>query len=372
VPFALALLACRPVDRAFPANEVSLVVSSTKLEIGPAALDGTASAEVYVWNDAGDGATLYAEAFGSGFAVVGGPWPLVGLTQITITVTFAPDTAETANGILVLEAGPEDAAVALVGSVATDSDGDGFDTVDAGGPDCDDRDASIHPDADEVWYDGVDQDCDGNDLDQDEDGFATTSDCDDEDADRNPGAVEQVDGDDEDCDGIADEIVEKHSLVVTEILLDPETVPDLYGQFVEVYNATEGAVGLTGWTLESDTASGVVSSVTVAPKGYAVLCPAIVPDAIPCDAVVQPWPTFLASADSVTLFAGAIDANPQDTVEWDSASGWPIEPGASMMLAPESTDSVSNDRPESWCAAWKPWTGGEYGTPGIENDCSGA
>jgi hypothetical protein len=35
VPLALFLLACRPADRAYPANEVSLVVSSTELEIGP-------------------------------------------------------------------------------------------------------------------------------------------------------------------------------------------------------------------------------------------------------------------------------------------------------------------------------------------------
>ena len=37
--------------------------------------------------------------------------------------------------------------------------------------DCNDADASIHPDVQESWYDGVDQNCDGNDADQDGDGF---------------------------------------------------------------------------------------------------------------------------------------------------------------------------------------------------------
>lgn len=53
--------------------------------------------------------------------------------------------------------------------------------------DCNDSDANIHPDAIEIWYDGVDQNCDGlNDFDQDGDGEMAFgyggNDCDDTDA----------------------------------------------------------------------------------------------------------------------------------------------------------------------------------------------
>jgi len=48
-----------------------------------------------------------------------------------------------------------------------DYDGDGHKSS----VDCNDADASIHPDVQESWYDGVDQNCDGNDADQDGDGF---------------------------------------------------------------------------------------------------------------------------------------------------------------------------------------------------------
>ncbi len=104
-----------------------------------------------------------------------------------------------------------------------DGDGDGYGDPDASSEgcdpasdevgdatDCDDGDGGVNPGAEESWYDGVDQDCDGNDDDQDGDGFASDAveggdDCDDEDDAVSPDAVESwYDGVDADCAGDSD------------------------------------------------------------------------------------------------------------------------------------------------------------------------
>ena len=119
--------------------------------------------------------------------------------------------------------------LALLNSLP-DADGDGHTGVRFGGDDCDDRDAQVHPGAQEVC-DGLDNDCDGTvddgfDAywwypDADGDGYGVgpagrltcsppagwvmvDGDCDDGDSGSHPGAEEVCDERDNDCDGLVD------------------------------------------------------------------------------------------------------------------------------------------------------------------------
>jgi hypothetical protein len=97
---------------------------------------------------------------------------------------------------------------------SSDEDGDSHLSLEAGGDDCNDSAADVHPGATEICEDNIDQDCDGVDItctelsgDQDGDGYkgfeAGGTDCNDMNAAIYPGAPDICgDGTDQDCDGV--------------------------------------------------------------------------------------------------------------------------------------------------------------------------
>ena len=116
-----------------------------------------------------------------------------------------PPVIEYDTGTGVIESRPESDTDTSVEYVDADSDGYTSDV------DCDDDNAAVNPGREEIWYDGTDQDCDGNDMDQDLDGFTSSrwdpsgDDCDDLDHNVNPDGVEVwYDGVDQDCDQTCD------------------------------------------------------------------------------------------------------------------------------------------------------------------------
>ncbi len=89
-----------------------------------------------------------------------------------------------------------------------DADGDGYNSDE----DCNDADATINPGAEEVLYNGIDDDCNPatpDTVDADGDGYNSDEDCNDVDALINPGLTEVLyNGVDDDCDSATPDTVD--------------------------------------------------------------------------------------------------------------------------------------------------------------------
>ncbi len=163
-------------------------------------------------------------------------------------------------------------------------------------------------------------------------------------------------------------------LVITEIMRDPEAVFDDLGEWIELHNATDGAVDLRG--LELRDADGdafvVTETVLVEPWSYAVL--AANADAHSNGGVTASWDypytsfTLANGPDELVLAHSGVIF---DSVVWDDGVSFPALAGASMVLDPDHLDADSNDDGAYWCAATTAYGDGDLGSPGEPNpDCT--
>jgi hypothetical protein len=150
-------------------------------------------------------------------------------------------------------------------------------------------------------------------------------------------------------------------VVINELMPDPLGA-DLDHEFIELLNASAGAVALDGWTIDSGSPCSLSGAIGPGAT-YVVSKDAQVGDAA-CGA------SLTGSAGTVTLRDGpAASGTVIDTVGF---AGFPVANGQSISLDPAKADPVANDLAASWCKAIDAGAStydpeGNYGTPGVVN-----
>lgn len=163
------------------------------------------------------------------------------------------------------------------------------------------------------------------------------------------------------------------SIVINEIMQNPNAVLDSDGEWLELVNTTGGAIDIDGWTIQdNDSDSHLIDNggpLIVPANGYLVL--GNNPDTGTNGGVSLDYTylteLFLSNGDDeVVLLDDSLTEI--DRVEYDGGPGFPDPTGASMALIDPSLD---NNLGASWCEASTPYGDGDLGTPGAANDCPG-
>jgi len=165
------------------------------------------------------------------------------------------------------------------------------------------------------------------------------------------------------------------SLVITEIMHTPVTIPDADGEWFEIYNASPDPLDLDGWTIRDDGGDlhVIAGALPVMPGDYLV---------------------FAQNADPATnggfvadYVLTGVELDPDDELEFVDPSGevhdrvvwtgsfgpsieatFPRLPGASLSLDPRLLNTGANDFGGNWCRGRSPYGPAMLGTPGSRND----
>ncbi|MCK6502456.1 lamin tail domain-containing protein [Myxococcota bacterium] len=221
----------------------------------------------------------------------------------------------------------------VTGTVVADADGDGHDTVAAGGDDCDDTNPEVYPRENELARDLVDDDCDGT---------------------------------------VDEDWIEQGDVIITEIMMNPVAVGDAYGEWFEVKNTSSELIDLGGWRLTSDDGDELTVDAGVRIDPGAVLVFGLTSDTtlnggVPVDVEYTREDLSLAdTADAIFVYVGD-----KAVSEVSYSAGWPITAGSSLSLDPYFGPDDNLTSPDLWCAATSEYGVGDQGTPGVDNDvCS--
>ncbi len=163
--------------------------------------------------------------------------------------------------------------------------------------------------------------------------------------------------------------IPSHKLIISEIMMDPASVSDSLGEYIELYNPHSSAISIKGWTIKDQPSSyqnvhKISADVVVQPDRFVVLAvsEAYAPGR-KADYVYGVKFQLANSGDEVILY----DSGDGLVDEVHYMSGWPRSRGKSIELKDVKADNMKK---ESWCVSTKPLDGrGDMGTPGYRNSC---
>ncbi len=163
------------------------------------------------------------------------------------------------------------------------------------------------------------------------------------------------------------------TLIINEIMQNPEAVNDTAGEWFELYNTTAGAIDIDGWTISDDGVNSHMinngAPLEVSAGGYLVLGingDTAMNGGVSVDYVYSGFSLGNTDDEIVLTDTGASEI---DRVNYDGGPDFPDPAGASMALSLSvlaGDPMTDNDIGANWEVSTVPY-GTDFGTPGSAN-----
>lgn len=156
-------------------------------------------------------------------------------------------------------------------------------------------------------------------------------------------------------------------VIISELMKNPEALPDADGEWLELYNAGNEAFDLGGCTLARDDQTlNIEGTLEIQPGAYLTFSngdtPGFTPDVLYSGLTLPNSGAFvLRLACAGTLL---------DEVSVDPAVP-PQRAGRSLSLSGDAMNEAANDDPSRWCESSTSYNG-DFGTPGGDNLACGS
>jgi hypothetical protein len=160
-------------------------------------------------------------------------------------------------------------------------------------------------------------------------------------------------------------------LLITEIMYDPTSLTDTYGEWFEIYNNTGHSVNLQHLVISKNATDRhtITAAITLASHAYQVL--ARNEGAVLGNKYVYGASISLNNTGAILSISNygtdGTDGSEICSVDY-GGDGFPSASGASICLSPELLNTRSEPLGASWCVSVSPYSTGDLGTPGALND----
>ncbi|WP_194850283.1 lamin tail domain-containing protein [Nonlabens antarcticus] len=161
------------------------------------------------------------------------------------------------------------------------------------------------------------------------------------------------------------------SIIITEIMKNPQVVGDNTGEYFELYNTTSDDIDLQSWVIKDDATGSemhvIENSVIIAAGQYILLARSSTDNGGLSPAYVYGGTGNVSLGNGTDGLIIECNGATVDQVIYNNST-FPNDVGKSMELAATKLGATDNDNGVNWGSATTTFGAGDFGTPGTIND----